>query len=383
VDTARPGAPALRVSPAAVIRRVRRLPLSGTVLVSPGDRVAPEDVVARSELPGEPVTLDLCRALGLAPADVPAGLRVQPGDRVAAGQVLATARGLFGLGLREVASPLDGTVELVSPLTGQITLRGAPMPVEVCAHVAGRVCEVLPAEGAVIETVGALIQGIFGVGGEARGRLRLAAGGPGDVLDAVESGPGAAGAVLVGGALATRRGLATAAAAGVAGLVVGGVSDADLSAFLGRDLGASATGQEAVPFPVILTEGFGRMAMAERTFRLLASLEGREASISGATQIRAGVQRPEVIVPDVGAGAGAGPAAPAAGNPMAQALCPGALVRLVREPHFGAVARVVALPAEPQAIETEARVRVLRALLPGAGEGEVTVPRNNVELVEG
>ena len=37
--------------------------------------------------------------------------------------------------------------------------------------------------------------------------------------------------------------------------------------------------------------------MAARTFGLFQALQGRTASINGATQIRAGVIRPEVIVP--------------------------------------------------------------------------------------
>jgi hypothetical protein len=37
--------------------------------------------------------------------------------------------------------------------------------------------------------------------------------------------------------------------------------------------------------------------MAQRTFELLKSLTGKKTSINGATQIRAGVMRPELIVP--------------------------------------------------------------------------------------
>ena len=37
--------------------------------------------------------------------------------------------------------------------------------------------------------------------------------------------------------------------------------------------------------------------MAERTFELLASREGEDAAVNGATQIRAGVMRPEIVVP--------------------------------------------------------------------------------------
>jgi hypothetical protein len=39
------------------------------------------------------------------------------------------------------------------------------------------------------------------------------------------------------------------------------------------------------------------IAMAERTFRLFKAQDGRSASVNGATQIRAGVMRPEILVP--------------------------------------------------------------------------------------
>jgi len=61
-------------------------------------------------------------------------------------------------------------------------------------------------------------------------------------------------------------------------------------------------------------------------------------------------------------------------------LALGSPIRLIREPYFGLLATVTALPEEPEIIATEARVRVLRARL--ADGTEVTVPRANVELIE-
>jgi len=58
-----------------------------------------------------------------------------------------------------------------------------------------------------------------------------------------------------------------------------------------------ATGTEQVGFTLILTEGFGSIPMAGKTFALLSAHAGQPASISGATQIRAGVIRPEIIIP--------------------------------------------------------------------------------------
>jgi hypothetical protein len=58
----------------------------------------------------------------------------------------------------------------------------------------------------------------------------------------------------------------------------------------------------------------------------------------------------------------------------------GSSVRVIRAPHFGRVGQVVELPTELQALETEARVRVL--LVDFVGDGSrVLVPRANVEII--
>ncbi len=56
----------------------------------------------------------------------------------------------------------------------------------------------------------------------------------------------------------------------------------------------------------------------------------------------------------------------------------GTPIRLIRSPYFGSLGRVIALPPEPQEIETETKTRVLETDLV-TGE-RVIVPRANVEI---
>jgi hypothetical protein len=58
----------------------------------------------------------------------------------------------------------------------------------------------------------------------------------------------------------------------------------------------------------------------------------------------------------------------------------GTPVRIIREPHFGTIGKVVALPVELAKIETEAKVRVLEVELDN--KQKVTLPRANVEIIE-
>jgi hypothetical protein len=266
-------------------------------------------------------------------------------------------------------------VETFSGITGNVGIREASIPLDVTAYVEGTVVEVMPEDGCVVEARGAFIQGIFGVGGERQGAVQVVTAGPEDVLTAEIITPAMAGRIIVGGALVTGDALAKAAETGVAAVVAGGVVDTDVEAYVGHSIGVAITGQEDVNTTLIITEGFGRLTMARRTFDLLRANEGRLASVNGATQIRAGVIRPEVIIP-LEAAAQPPPESPDGDH----ALDVGTPIRVIREPYFGELATVAALPPELTQIPSGALVRVLDATL--ADGRTVTVPRANVEILE-
>ncbi|MDX1932206.1 MAG: hypothetical protein SFU56_06350 [Capsulimonadales bacterium] len=368
--------PGLTVSEDTIISKTRRLPLKGTVLVERGQEVAPDTVVARADLPGIMHSVKAASILGCDPEDVPHSLLVQVGDPVTRGQVIARTTGLWGLFKSEAKATTTGTVEIVSPVTGNVGIRETPTPIEVSAYIGGTVTEILSGEGVVISTRGAFVQGIFGVGGERRARLRTVSGAPDAVLTGNEITPDLAGWTIVGGARVTGEALKKAAESGVVGIIVGGITDTDLIEFLGYDIGVAITGHEDIPLTLVLTEGFGKIAMARRTYDLLRSRDGQYASFSGATQIRAGVIRPEVIIEGRPAGASDAPADAAASD---SSLAIGTAIRIIREPYFGRLATVTGLPPELVRVESGAEVRVLQARLSG-GES-VTVPRANVERI--
>lgn len=365
--------PGLRVTPHAVLRRERRLPLKGKVLVARGDAVQPDTVVARTELPGNVQTVNLAARLSVDPAKAHDTLKQPVGSVVKKGEVIASSRSLFGLVQTHVEAPADGTIESVSTISGQLILREPPIPVEVGAYVEGTVAEVLPDEGVVVETHGAFLQGIFGVGGETMGRVTLAVSSPDEELTREKLGPSLSGAVVVGGSYVSYDALMHARGIGVAAVVVGGFDDGDLRRLLGRDLGVAITGSEELGLTLVLTEGFGRIRMAQRAWDLLASAAGRVASVSGATQIRAGVMRPEILIPR-----------PATGEDAIESegttLDLGSLLRVIRQPHFGRIGRVVDLPTELVRLDSEAMVRVLVVEFLDDG-ARATVPRANVELI--
>jgi hypothetical protein len=370
--------PGLTISADTVVRKVRRLPLKGQVLVQVGDSVNPDTVVARTELPGPVTTVRVAERLGVEPRELPKYLLKQVGDKVQVGEIIAERKSFFGLFTSRVTSPITGTIDFISEATGNIGIRHLPTPVEVTAYLRGLVVDVLPEEGAVVATRGVFVQGIFGLSGERHGQIALLADSPDEVVSDTKLSDEHKGKVLIAGALAHWRLMEAAKQVGAVALVTGGVLDTDIKKLLGYDIGVAITGHEPLPFTLIVTEGFGEIAMAKRTFELLASQEGREASVNGATQIRAGVIRPEVVVPKDGALTLEDLEEPKESEFAAGELNIGTPIRLIRAPYFGALGRVVALPPEPQEIETETKTRVLEAELV-TGE-RVIVPRANVEI---
>jgi hypothetical protein len=372
--------PGLLVSPRISIAKTRRLPLKGQVLVGLGDWVRPDTNVARAELPGIMQTVKVANRLGIDASEVPGLLLVKIGDYVEKGQVIARTKGLFGkFMIAEAKAITTGRIELISNITGNVGIREAPLPVEIQAYLPGRITQVLAGEGVEITAEGAFIQGIFGIGGERRAPLKIVSSGPDQPLTEADLNSSHAGKVIVGGSNISGGALRKAAELGVVGIVVGGIIDKDMVDYLGYDIGVAITGHENIPLTMVLTEGFGTIAMSTRTFELLKSLEGKQASICGATQIRAGVIRPEVIVADEEPGAGGSVVTSGTDDFM---LKPGAQIRIIREPYFGLLATVTELPHALVKLDSGTEVRVLRATLASNGE-KVTVPRANVEIVAG
>ena len=365
--------PGLTVSSDLVVRRTRRLPIKGEVQVKPGDHVSPDQVVARAMLPGVLQTIKMSEKLGVEPKDVAGMIPTKVGDSLVQDQIVVEIKALFGLIKNKVTSDYTGTVESISEVTGSIYVREPSIPVDIRAYIEGVIAEVLPEEGAIVETRCAMVQGIFGIGGERQGVIRVAVSGPDEVLKGANIKAEDRGKILIGGSGVTLEAIRRAEEVGVVGLVSGSIRDSDLIQYLGYDIGVAITGQENIPLTLLVTEGFGELTMANRTFELLGTLAGQSASINGATQIRAGVIRPEVIVP-ITDGRAAVEAVQAAFE-----LKEGTAIRIIREPYFGAIATVTELPATLVTLESGTEVRVLRAKL-GSGE-EVTVPRANVEII--
>lgn len=347
------------IMPLTTIRRERLLPAPGQVLVQPGEMVGPADVVARCQIPGKVCVLDTGRVLRVRRDRVDRCVRRSPGDAVKANEVIAAPGGLLSRFRRALRSPVDG--EVLEVRDGLILIQATSATFELTAHLKGQVTNVMPQRGVVISAVGALIQGTWGNGGEAQGVLKILVDDPERSIHAGSIDVSCHGTIVVGGYILDEQALEQAVEAKVRGMIVGSVN-ADLRMAI-----------QSLPFPLVITEGFGTLPMSEPVFALLHANLGQQAMLGAETMTRWGARRPEVLIP-----LRAEDEKPAEeGRP--RPLQVGDRVRVLRAPNEGAMGQIDELLEHPQPIESGARVPVARVDL-GPGES-VLVPLVNLEAI--
>ncbi|MBT3589642.1 MAG: hypothetical protein HOK52_05985 [Candidatus Marinimicrobia bacterium] len=367
--------PGLKVLHQSDVEKNRRLPIKGKVVKNIGDNVSPDMIVAKTDLPGNVQMVKVSNLLNIGPGDIKDAMIVAIGDHVDKDQVIAEMAGLFGLFKSDVKSPIDATIESISDITGQVVLREKPIPVEVDAYMSGTVKDIIPEEGVIVQATAAFIQGIFGIGGESRGEIVMVTDNRSDEITPNHILEEHAGKIIVGGSFISLEAYRKAISMKIAGVVVGGFNYFDLEPILGYTLGVAITGSEDLGTSLVVTEGYGKIYMSDRTFSLLKEHENNFASINGATQIRAGVIRPEIVIPlsdaqksnieetrdqEIGIGVGS-------------------LVRIIRAPYFGKIGKVKLLPSELNKMESETMVRVAEVDVNG---DILIVPRSNLEMLE-
>lgn len=316
--------------------------------------------------------------------------RVNEGDFVYEGQIIADAHeaGLVDF----VYAPMSGIIRKICTLTGTITIARPIKHTRLLAHISGRVTRLIPDYGAVIESTGAYIQGVFGIGNECSGELMVLADGPEEPLRHDGIDESVQGKILVAGSFASLDSIKKAMSKGAVGLITGGMNQLDLVSVLGKELTVGITGHETSDFPIVILEGFGEIPMNQGTWDILASSAGKIASIDGTTQIRAGVLRPEVII--CSDDSEDQPGGPDKAVRQVMPLVPGHIdelpqvvyshvrqgdrVRCTRPPYFGLWGIVEDVPPMPEKIQCEIITEV--ALIRLDDGRPIKVPQANLEV---
>lgn len=370
------------VIPNTMARIERRLPQPGNVLVRVGERVEPESLIATAFLTMPPQVINMATTLGIPPAQVERAMRLERGNKVAQGEVLARANRLGG---RVCYMPISGMIAALDHETGYVTIAPDPVEYELFSAVRGIVMEMFPHEGVIIETPAAQVYGVFGLGKEQGAVLQLFVTDPSEVITEehrIDSRN--AYAILIGGAGITAGALRRAVKENVYGIIVGGIEERELRTFLEwSGVHNWHTGRQNwhVPDPhhvpdigltLVVTEGFGTRPMAQPIFDLLSAHDLQEALIEGVTRLRMPLRRPRVVIP-LTRSAGVQMDTP---RPPLQ---PGATVRLLDTAHLGQIAQVHAVPTTPRRIQSGVRVAAVEVVQENGMP--FWVPRANIEVL--
>ena len=268
------------VHPLVFIRRNRFLPVSGVVNVRVGQKVSPTEVIAETTIPTRHYLVDVYRTLGLkTPEEAEKLIERKPGESLVKNDIIAETGGLFS---RVIRTPGPG--KIISILGGQVLIEAESRRITLQAGMSGTVTEILENTGAVIETNGALIQGVWGNDKLGCGPLQI----EGDLADqelkSSSLGLTSRGLVILAGFCASPDVFTVAASIPVSGLILGSMSASLIQV------------AEAQPYPIIVLGGFGKFGMDPVSKKLLVSNAGREASINAAKWDRLSGIRPEILI---------------------------------------------------------------------------------------
>ena len=267
------------ILPVAAIRRERLMSAEGRIIARRGQQVNPSDVVAEAILRPEHLLLDIGLGLGLSPKEADHYIQRRAGDEVGEGDVIA---GPVGIGRRVVRAPKSGTIVLAGD--GQVLMELEGEFSELKAGYSGVVAEIVGARGVVIETVGSLIQGVWGNGKINFGLLNILANVPDESVTPDMMDISLRGSVIMVGYCEDEKVLRSAEELPIRGMILASM-DSTLTSVALR-----------VNFPIVLVEGFGKLPMNHEAFSILSSSGRREVALNAESWDRNGNTRPEVVI---------------------------------------------------------------------------------------
>jgi hypothetical protein len=276
-------------------------------------------------------------------------------DRIAAGTEIAAGKGLFP---RTVVAPREGRVVAVGG--GQVLLEVGETKIELKAGIPGTVVEIIPDRGVVIQTAGALIQGVWGNGRVDSGSLINMAEKPDGVLTTGQLDVSMRGTVILAGMVQDAEVLKVAAELPVRGLILSSIYPSLLQ--VAREM----------RYPILITDGFGPLPMNSAAYKLLSTNVKRDVTINAEVFDRYSGARPELIIP-----------LPIASDPPllreVESFAPGLQVRMRRPPAIGMIGTIAAIRQGITTLPSGLRAHSADVKLEN-GE-TVLVPLVNLEVV--
>ncbi|MCD6328752.1 MAG: glutamate mutase L [Candidatus Cloacimonetes bacterium] len=236
----------------------------------------------------KPFTVKIAKELKINPKHIKGYLKKREGDFVETYEPLASR--LEKDFSHVIHAPTSGVITNIDTQKGTVTIQYKNEPYHIYANVSGKVINVEENLSATIQYTGSRLHGIIGFGGERTNNMLIL---HDPILDNKVKYHDK---IIICFNKITYDFIKICAEKDVAGVIAPSIDNKDLVEFLGEEIGVALTGNESIPFPIILTEGFGNFRMNAVFETFFKEHQNKKIYMNGHTQIRAGVVRPQIIV---------------------------------------------------------------------------------------
>ncbi len=325
------------------------LPVPGMVNVHLGQSVEAGDVIAEAVLPAKFQVFDVLNQFRLKETDLEACIKRLAGEEVQRGDVIAKKAGLIS---RFFRAPDDGKV--VAVRDGRVTLAMGERTIQVRTPIGGMVSEILPGLGALIDSRGFSLRGNWGNGRIAIGKLVvIAADKPGDQVELKD-------AIVFLDSMARFEEIKALQEKGVAGILVSTLDPSTRSAL------------EQLEVPLMSLLGFGEAVLDQLSRLAIDELLDSQVTLVARKADPYRDVRPELFQPRETAKTAALFAEP-------EPALIGRTARLLGQPYFGSVGKIIELPKEGE--QMASGIQSLVAVIERNDETVIRVPLGNLEIL--
>jgi uncharacterized protein (TIGR01319 family) len=234
----------------------------------------------------DPVVVNLSNKLGVKPGYVKGHLHKHKGDFITSGEILAAKNWIKHDQI--VHSPATGTITNIDTTKGTVTIQYQKKNLQLRAYLDAIVLSIAKKRFVELEYSGTTISGCIGFGKIIDGPIVW--------NDKFTEADLKQDFIAVFPFSPNREQLNLIARNKLSGIIVPSLQEADLVNLLGYELGVGITADENLPFSIIITQGFGNLSFSPQITSALKDCTGKHGVMLPATQIRAGVVRPSLII---------------------------------------------------------------------------------------
>ena len=337
------------------IKRERVLPVAGNVLVRRMQKVAPNDVIVVAPMAPEFILIDVAQGLRASPSKADELLQRQGGEELVKGDVIAGPIGVFK---RVIRAPQAGQVKIAGE--GKVLFEVEAPTYELQAGMEGTVTNIIPERGAIIETRGALVQGIWGNGKITYGIIQPVSNDLLQELVPEQLNIGFRGTIISAGFCRNPNVLEAAGNIPIRGMILGSMSSALIPLAKSAD------------FPIMLIDGFGNKPMNRAAENILIANKDKNVALNAQVYDPFQGNYPEAIISQI---TKSDPALP----PTTDSLKAGKRVIIVNGLLASRIGKIEEILPKKGILPSGVTTRVASVIL--SGDEMVEIPLTNLEII--